>query len=166
MHANKELPIIVGGTSYWIQHLIFPDRLVSKEINRIPSSMPSEQQHWSPELEKLIDSLPPELLDLMQNLPAELPAATDLDLAFRLHSLLSILDPVISQRWHWKDSRKVLRSLQILMETKKRPSDIIFEQSSMAADHKPRYFFPAMTGNTLNAVVADIALCPFGCMQN
>ena len=144
MHANKELPIIVGGTSYWIQHLIFPDRLTPKEINRTPSPMP---QDWPPEVEKLIDSLPPDLLNLMQNLPAELPAATDLDMAFRLHSLLSVLDPVISQRWHWKDSRKVLRSLQILMETKKRPSDIIFEQSSMAADHKPRYLFPLMTGS-------------------
>ncbi len=165
MHTNKELPIIVGGTSYWIQHLIFPDRLVSKEVNRTPSHMLSAPQNWPPELEKLIDSLPLELLDLLQNLPAELPAATDLDLAFRLYSLLSILDPVISQRWHWKDSRKVLQSLEILMETKKRPSDIIFEQSSIAADHKPRYFFSLMTGNILKAVVADIARCPFGCMQ-
>jgi len=127
--------------------------------------MLSAPQNWPPELEKLIDSLPLELLDLLQNLPAELPAATDLDLAFRLYSLLSILDPVISQRWHWKASRKVLQSLEILMETKKRPSDIIFEQSSIAADHKPRYFFSLMTGNILKAVVADIARCPFGCMQ-
>lgn len=133
MHDNKVLPIIVGGTSYWIQHLMFPDRLVSQDFD-------PREQTWSLELEKSIASLPVELLDILQNLPQEPPSAkTHPDQAFRLYSLLSILDPLISQRWHWKDTRKVLRCLEIIKGTRKRPSEIIQEQSSTAAEHKTRY---------------------------
>jgi tRNA dimethylallyltransferase len=138
MHANKELPIIVGGTSYWIQHLIFPDRLVSKDIASTPPE-PKEDKSCSPELAKSLVSLPAELLHIFKNLPGEPPSAkTNPDLAFKLHTLLSVLDPPISQRWHWKDTRKVLRSLQIIKDYGKRPSHIIHEQSLSASSHKPR----------------------------
>jgi tRNA dimethylallyltransferase len=135
MHENKELPIVVGGTSYWIQHLIFPDRLVSKDIvSRTPS--PDIEKTWSPELAESFVSLPAELL---RDLPAEPPSAkTNPELAFKLHTLLSELDPQVSQRWHWKDTRKVLRSLEIIKETGKRPSHIIREQSLAVDSHKPR----------------------------
>ena len=136
MHENKELPIVVGGTSYWMQHLIFPDRLVSKEI--VPKDL-EEPKSWSPKLAVSISSLPAELLGVFVNLPVDPPSAkTNPDLAFKLHTLLSILDPPISQRWHWKDTRKVLRSLEIIKETGKPPSHIIHEQSLSTDSHSPR----------------------------
>lgn len=138
MHENKELPIIVGGTSYWIQHLIFPDRLVSKDTAR-SRSLQLEEKFWSPELEKSLASLPAELLDIFTDLPVNPPSAkTNPDLAFKFHTLLSILDPSMSQRWHWKDTRKVFRSLEIIKETGKRPSHIIHEQSLLTECHRPR----------------------------
>jgi tRNA dimethylallyltransferase len=137
MHKNNELPIIIGGTSYWIQHLIFPNRLVSKEpsVSETPKVV-----EWSESLQASIASLPPELLTLLENLPEEAPSAkADPDQAFQLHKLLSVLDPIISQRWHWKDTRKVLRSLEILKESGKTPSSIIAEQSTNSiVDSKPR----------------------------
>jgi tRNA dimethylallyltransferase len=95
MHENKELPIIVGGTSYWIQHLIFPDRLVSKDIISRTSSLDLRKKNPSlPELAKSSASLPAELLDIFMNLPVDPPSAkTNPDLAFKLHTLLSLLDP-------------------------------------------------------------------------
>src|SRR5258705_376472 len=92
MHENKELPIIVGGTSYWIQHLIFPDRLVSKDIvPRTPYHI-EEEKTWSPELAESFVSLPAELLEIFKDLPADPPSAkTNPDLAFKLHTLLSVL---------------------------------------------------------------------------
>ncbi|KAF9567645.1 tRNA isopentenyltransferase [Agrocybe pediades] len=163
MHANDELPIIVGGTAYWIQHLIFPNRLISKD-----SSTPSESAtppEWSASLLSSIASLPPELLSLLENLPAEAPSAkTDPDGAFRLHTLLSILDPVMSQRWHWKDTRKVLRNLEIIKESKTRPSEILHQQSSEASNAKPRfhtlcfwlYSDPEVLGERLDRRVDDM----------
>ncbi|KAF8810711.1 tRNA isopentenyltransferase [Phlegmacium glaucopus] len=141
MHENHELPIVVGGTSYWMQHLIFPNRLVSQDSgSHLQPSSSLVEPSWSEQLSLSIASLPPDLLQLLQHLPQEPPSAkVNPDEAFRLHSLLSILDPVISQRWHWKDTRKVLRSLQIIKECRQRPSDIIVEQSAATADSKPRF---------------------------
>lgn len=136
MHENNELPIVVGGTSYWMQHLLFPNRLVSKQIS--PSRC-STSPAWSEELKASISSLPPELLSLLESLPQEAPSAkSDPDQAFKLHSLLSVLDPGIAQRWHWKDTRKVLRNLEIFKESGRRPSEIMVEQSTTQADTKAR----------------------------
>lgn len=135
MHERHELPIIVGGTSYWIQHLIFPNRLAPKDTPEVACT-----NSWSQELKGSIASLPPHLLTLLTNLPLEAPSAKlDPDKAFSLHALLSALDPVIAKRWHWKDTRKVLRSLEILKENRKRPSDVILEQSKNTSDSRPRY---------------------------
>ncbi|KAF8964069.1 tRNA isopentenyltransferase [Flammula alnicola] len=165
MHQNNELPIIVGGTSYWIQHLIFPNRLISKSPS---ASKPSQDAPWSEELRESIACLPPDLLALLQNLPQEAPSAKlDPDAAFRLHKLLSLLDPLTSQRWHWKDTRKVLRSLEIMKESGKPPSSIIVEQSTSATmDSKPRfrtlcfwlYAEPSILSGRLDARVDDMIL--------
>jgi tRNA dimethylallyltransferase len=137
MHERHELPIIVGGTSYWIQHLIFPNRLTPKDTSHAEVAHASS---WSQELKDSIASLPPDLLTLLTDLPSEAPSAKlDPDKAFSLHALLSALDPVIAKRWHWKDTRKVLRNLEILKESRKRPSDVILEQSKNTTDSRPRY---------------------------
>ena len=145
MHERHELPIIVGGTSYWIQHLIFPNRLIPKEA---PLAPVAHANSWSPELQDSIASLPSDLLTLLTDLPLEAPSAKlDPDKAFSLHALLCALDPVIAKRWHWKDTRKVLRNLEILKESRKRPSDIIAEQSQDVSDSRPRYSYERPLNN-------------------
>lgn len=89
------------------------------------------------ELANSLSLLPPELLDLFNMLPDAPPsAATQPEAAFALHALLSALDPPVAQRWHWKDSRKVLRSLNIIKESGHRTSEIIAKQSQAVV--KPR----------------------------
>ncbi|KIM49040.1 hypothetical protein M413DRAFT_59052 [Hebeloma cylindrosporum] len=164
MHERHELPIIVGGTSYWIQHLLFPNRLVSKDapVARLGDA---NSESWSQELKDSIASLPPDLLTLLTDLPLEAPSAKlDPEKSFSLHALLSALDPVMAKRWHWKDTRKVLRSLEILKESRKRPSDIILDQSKNATDSRPRfralcfwlYADPLTLNNRLDARVDDM----------
>src|SRR6266446_5179898 len=98
MHERHELPIIVGGTSYWIQHLIFPNRLPPKDV---PVTQVAHANSWSPELQDSITSLPTDLQTLLTELPSEAPSAKlDPDKAFSLHALLCALDPVIAKRWH------------------------------------------------------------------
>lgn len=133
MHQRKEVPIVVGGTSYWIQHLIFPNRLAK------PNEA-SGTVAWDPELQSAIASLPDRLRRLFENLPEEPPIAkTDPNASFDLHALLTHLDPGVGQRWHWKDTRKVLHSLVIVKNAKRRASDIIAEQGHDMASSKPRY---------------------------
>ena len=104
-----------------MQHLIFPDRLVGKD------SQPSSQSH---SLNDLLSKLSPEERDLFNKPPDPPPSASnDPDGALAMHRLLQALDPAIAYRWHWRDTRKVLRSLRIIAETGRLQSEVIAEQS-------------------------------------
>ncbi|KAJ7490036.1 IPP transferase-domain-containing protein [Mycena galericulata] len=129
-HMREEIPIVVGGTSYWMQHLMFPDRLAGAQSDEPPVVSES--------IAAALASMPPPLLDVYNNLPLQPPdAALDPDAAVALHRLLHNLDPVMAERWHWKDTRKVFRSLGIVKDTGRRPSEIVSEQSESVS--KPRY---------------------------
>jgi tRNA dimethylallyltransferase len=147
------VPIVVGGTSYWIEHLILPDRLVSKSPPASPPGSPllsgASLPQPSPALATALASLPPELADLFHNLPEQAPSATaDPDTALLLHQLLAALDPPVAQRWHWHDTRKVLRNLVIIRESGRTVSAVLAEQS--ASVPKPR-FVAAARGRRLSA---------------
>ncbi|KAI0029723.1 tRNA isopentenyltransferase [Vararia minispora EC-137] len=135
MHSRNEVPIVVGGTSYWLQHLIFSNRLATEPCDAVaPSSAPVVPDL---ELTKSLELLSPEMRRLFDALPESAVAADDPDLAFKLHSLLSSLDPVVAETWHWRDTRKVHRSISIMKQTGRRPSSIYQEQSQDAP--RPRY---------------------------
>ena len=127
MHARNVLPVIVGGTTYWMQHLLFPNRLVadrSRQVNR-------ETVEYSPIVEEVLASLSGEQRQLFDDLPVGNSAAEAVpsdDYSSRLHTLLSSIDPDMASRWHWRDTRKVLRNLQIIKETGQRASEIVREQ--------------------------------------
>lgn len=100
--------------------------------------MPAELPEMSEDVVHNLASLPPELLDLFNSLPEHPPSASDdPKLALSLHKLLSCLDPKIAMRWHWRDTRKVLRNIEIVKETGRIPSSIVGEQSKETV--KARY---------------------------
>jgi tRNA dimethylallyltransferase len=116
---------------------MFPDRLASSES--ISCSQPvQEVPAVSSSLARSLSVLSPQLLDLYNTLPdyAE-PASADSEAAIQLHTLLTALDPTVAVRWHWKDTRKVLRSLRIMKDTGRKPSEIISEQSQCSV--RPRF---------------------------
>jgi tRNA A37 N6-isopentenylltransferase MiaA len=47
-----------------------------------------------------------------------------------LHQALAECDPVMAERWHVHDLRKIKRSLQVFYETGTRYSDVLAEQQS------------------------------------
>jgi tRNA dimethylallyltransferase len=70
-----------------------------------------------------------ELFDALPGIP---PSATEEPgAALSLYNLLHALDPDVASRWHWRDTRKVLRNLQIMRDSGRRVSDIFREQSSV-----------------------------------
>ncbi|KAJ7273388.1 tRNA isopentenyltransferase [Mycena rebaudengoi] len=135
IHGKNQIPIVVGGTSYWIQHLMFPDRLAGAPGT---SNNNSEATPKSDGVTTALAGLPSPLRALFDALPMHPPdAAVDPSGASALHALLAGLDPPVAARWHWRDTRKVLRSLRIVADTGRLPSEIVQAQAETRLE--PRY---------------------------
>lgn len=128
-HAQGKVPIVVGGTAYWIHHLLFSSGLPA-QVGLSKPSLPAP----SASLSSALANLPEDLAALYQDLPSNASSAkTDPDMAFTLHSLLSHLDPPMGSRWHWKDTRKVLRNLEIIKENGRPASEVVVDAYSQSA---------------------------------
>jgi tRNA dimethylallyltransferase len=123
--------------------LIFPGRLVSE--SEALSSSPEHSctaevlQQQSDAMTRSVSNLDKGFLELFINLPEHPPSASkEPEAAWQLYALLSELDPTTGSQWHWRDTRKVLRSLQIIKETGRKASDVMAEQSLNPSQGKPR----------------------------
>ena len=117
-----------------MQHLAFPGRLaVEPEKVTRPSSPPSPNRPPpSDGLSSALSQIKPDMAKLFNSLPEISPsAAKEPAAALSLHNLLHALDPDVASRWHWKDTRKVLRNLQIIRDSGRKVSDIFKEQSNV-----------------------------------
>ncbi|RUP49113.1 Trit1 protein [Jimgerdemannia flammicorona] len=111
VNRRNRLPIVVGGTNYYIQSLLWRDSLVkspptAKNVQDTPSSSPPSSSTEGDEL--------------------------DVD-APTLYERLKEVDPVMANRWHPSDRRKIRRSLETYLQTGKRHSEIIKEQHEQEA---------------------------------
>ncbi|KAI9840600.1 MAG: hypothetical protein M1838_003995 [Thelocarpon superellum] len=100
IRRRGKLPILVGGTHYYTQSLLFEDALLS---NGPAKDGAEATQEWDAES--------------ILNAPTE-----------QILSRLREVDPVMADRWHPNDRRKVQRSLEIYLSTGRRASDIYEEQ--------------------------------------
>ncbi|KAF0477809.1 tRNA isopentenyltransferase [Gigaspora margarita] len=96
IHSRDRVPIIVGGTHYYIQSLLWKNSLIKGYDGDCDN-----------------DSEDDEILN----------SETDV-----LYKRLQEVDPIMANKWHWNDRRKIRRSLQIYLQTGKRHSDWIKEQ--------------------------------------
>jgi tRNA dimethylallyltransferase len=101
IRSRGRLPILVGGTHYYAQSLLFKDSLVSNQVDG------EEHAQEGPEEEEASNRFP-------------ILAGTTEAMLERLREV----DPVMANRWHPKDSRKIRRSLEIFLTTGKKASDI------------------------------------------
>ena len=70
---------------------------------------------------------------LYDALPEASPSAADDPAgALALFNLLQALDPAVAARWHWRDTRKVLRNLNIMKDSGRKVSEVLQEQSAVA----------------------------------
>ncbi|OXG24822.1 tRNA dimethylallyltransferase [Cryptococcus neoformans Tu401-1] len=133
------LPIVCGGTHYFIQHFLFPppelsfvrdDEAKSQTKNATsvrwtpPGPRPPIPENLSPELLALLDTFwlteptwpSTSESSLTQRNPgpskSSRPTTREDDHLLALYRLLETIDPKESQRWHWRDGRKVRRSLE------------------------------------------------------
>ena len=128
----NRLPIVCGGTTYYLQHLLFPGRLITT------TSSPSDGASGSVDLsgDPRWQQLGAEERELLSHVSAgnsakidlAAQAASDAGLAMRLWKLLQSVDPAMAARWHYRDTRKVANSLRVYKETGRPHSLWIAEQ--------------------------------------
>lgn len=56
------------------------------------------------------------------------PQATAEDFSLGLYTALQVIDAPMAARWHWRDLRKVRRSVEVAVCTGRRMSDVVAEQ--------------------------------------
>ncbi|KAL9043212.1 MAG: hypothetical protein Q9180_000039 [Flavoplaca navasiana] len=106
--ARGKLPILVGGTHYYTQSLLFDDSLVKAGPGG-DLSAEAQEKKWP-----------------------ILAASTN-----EMLEELRLVDPEIAARWHPNDRRKIRHSLEVYLTTGRRPSDLYDEQQSARSRHTP-----------------------------
>ncbi|KAH7393396.1 mitochondrial putative tRNA dimethylallyltransferase [Cadophora sp. MPI-SDFR-AT-0126] len=113
IRSRGRLPILVGGTHYYTQSLLFDETLVQTS----PSDKDQSQYGYTNQ-------------EMAKKYPI-LDGPTG-DMLVRLREV----DPVMADRWHPRDRRKIRRSLEIFLVSGKKASDIYAEQMEMKAANK------------------------------
>lgn len=108
IRSRGKLPIIVGGTHYYISSLLFANGLLESPEDQRESNFQAQTE-------------------IEQQYPI---------LAGPTHLMLQRLrevDPTMASRWHPDDRRKIKRSLEIFLTTGKKASDIYAKQQETKA---------------------------------
>ena len=138
MHERNVLPVVAGGTAYYVQSLLFPELLVGDRLRDSAQAAGTEVVDLSHIVvdsvlgQRLaqLDHIERALLQLLPSLPNissvagfapgfpidRLPSTALRDIehfAISLYTMLQTLDPETASRWHWRDIRKVRRCLEI-----------------------------------------------------
>ena len=105
IRSRGRLPILVGGTHYYVQSLLFKDALVEEGKT---DSLELEEQalKW-----QVLDADGEEMLEELRK-----------------------VDPEMAMRWHPGDRRKIRRSLEIWLKTGIRASEIYKKQETQNLD--------------------------------
>lgn len=105
IRSRGRLPIVVGGTHYYTQSLLFEDSLVLDKVDGE-------------------EDMPAILSD--REISAKFPIL-DGPTEVMIERLKEV-DPIMADRWHPNDRRKIRRSLEIFLTTGKKASEIYAEQ--------------------------------------
>jgi len=132
---DETLPIICGGTHYFIQHFLFPPSELSTSRHPFDEdtgkgSFDPLNIRWKPPCPRppVRDDLEPELNELLDSFwtaepvwpgnhagpsaKSSRPVPTEPHQLLSSYKLLEAVDPAEAGRWHWRDGRKVRRGLE------------------------------------------------------
>ncbi|RYP01448.1 hypothetical protein DL764_006218 [Monosporascus ibericus] len=104
IRSRGKLPIIVGGTHYYINALLFEDSVLGPQSLGDGGPRPNVEEESSAQFPIL-------------NAPTDV-----------LMNRLREVDPAMASRWHPSERRKIRRSLEIYLTTGRKASDIYAEQ--------------------------------------
>lgn len=99
IYAKGKTPIIIGGTHYYLQSLLFKNKTVGERED------PKKLRKLTEDEEALLDG------------PVE-----------AIFERLCEVDPIISEKFHPQDKRKLRRALEIYLTSGEKPSELYREQ--------------------------------------
>jgi tRNA dimethylallyltransferase len=102
IRSRGRIPILVGGTHYYIQSLLVQESLVEEDGEDYDEGSETSFPILKEPTEVILDKL-------------------------------RQVDPVMAERWHPNDRRKIQRSLEIWLKTGKRASDVYSEQQKRSS---------------------------------
>ena len=119
IRSRGKLPILVGGTHYYTQSLLFKDFVIGDEDEEPGDTLTKgEEQTWP-----ILGASTEEMLLELQK-----------------------VDPFMAKRWHPNDRRRIKRSLEIWYMTGRRASDIYEEQRKRRST--PRFDYHGNDGTS------------------
>ncbi|KAJ5266561.1 hypothetical protein N7478_009369 [Penicillium angulare] len=116
IRSRGKVPVLVGGTHYYTQAVLFKDSLVGEAKDQEDSDAP-ESMEASTGVTSTSEKWP--ILDAEPEVMME---------------KLREVDPAMAARWHPKDGRKIRRSLEIYFTTGRPASEIYAEQKASKSD--------------------------------
>lgn len=105
IHSRGKLPIVVGGTHYYLKALLFNNKTIPRDVT---------------EAEDVSSKLTKEQLDILDGPPDG------------VLQQLQRYDPLVAQKFHPNDTRRIRRALEIYFSTKKSASEHYSEQKQSA----------------------------------
>lgn len=111
IHSRGKLPILVGGTHYYTQAVLFNEPLVGEAADSEHDGAAGGGDDDSSSKWPILD------------------APTDVVL-----QKLREVDPVMADRWHPNESRKIRRSLEVYFQTGRSASEIYAEQKRLTRE--------------------------------
>ncbi|KAL9627591.1 MAG: hypothetical protein Q9164_007559, partial [Protoblastenia rupestris] len=103
VRSRHKVPILVGGTHYYVQSLVFQDSTLGETAGHLDFA--EQEEKWP-----LLKASGEEMLEELKK-----------------------VDPTMAARWHPKDKRHIRRSLEIWLLTGRRASDLYREQGQTGA---------------------------------
>ncbi len=117
IRSRGRLPIVVGGSQYYTDGLLFDDHLV-EDIDKRPRD---DNGRGTGDAERDISDE-----NTYDDIPKCFPILNDP--TDKILAVLRSVDPAMAARWHPNDRRRIQRSLEIFLTTGRRASDIYAEQ--------------------------------------
>lgn len=121
IRGRGRLPILVGGTHYYTQSLLFHDALANADKDQdnqdIPLRVEPTAKQWP-----ILDAPTEDILTELRK-----------------------VDPIMADRWHPNDRRKIRRSLEIYLQTGRSAADIYTEQRERRPNTTPPNDAPGTT---------------------
>ncbi|KAI5304875.1 hypothetical protein KEM55_009234, partial [Ascosphaera atra] len=108
IRSRGKTPVLVGGTHYYAQAVLFNEPLVDTRSSEDITNHPQEGQRPSNQSEQ-------EKFAILDETPSKILAK------------LREIDPTMAERWHPNEDRKIRRSLEIYLQTG-RPASAIYEE--------------------------------------